>query len=901
MVVQAARINRPAISAFASVALWTLVFPAVALADPLGAGSGAIYMMTPKATYQEGCFPPCMCPIMIEQPVTGTFQLVYNGVDSTGVDTYAVEDVNWTVPFFNPELRITGAGKYSIGSPSPITLMQQRMELDLKVGDNEVAHFDSGWVPLGDLSRLHVVVSMHNQFCFDRVVTIDAVRVPDSRITPYTLAPGATYEYGCCSPSSPCDCLCFGPVPMVGDFALVPLSDNGLFRDFAVVNLQWVVLSPKSTEIIPIRGVGTYRVGGEVAVQHQLSLDLGVGQDGPTHFDSGWIGGGWQFPVIDISVSRTAMDPTACTDTILHVVGEPAVGNVICGGIGGLPCPDGFFCKLSVGECCCDFMGVCAPMPTGCTREWDPVCGCDGRTYGNECEADRAGVTIAYRGECRSACGGIETVVWCAPGEFCKFAIGDCQPNAEPDGVCTPIPQACITLWDPVCGCDGVTYGNECVADMSGVRIAHRGECGQSCSDPTGVGCPPDEFCKLPIGVCDATIDGVCTRMPQGCPDVWMPVCGCDGVTYGNECEADHAGASLKHRGECGPDVCAASRILSDPEPSYCPGMPKNIRIALTPPNSAQAIGVWDSPPLGWIVTNRISHGGAYDPVNRKVKWGPFFPPFPAELSYEVIPTAAAIDLPACFSGMISVDGTDHPICGEECVTVFCCPRMEADEPQAACNLCPVGDCSSCGGGTCQDGQVTLCEVIGYACSWMRGCNDDLSGMTRAAFVWRSGECYCWDDGRQKWMPTSCPAPDSGCCPAGTPDPSGGSAAVEVFTSVIEVPSTLSAVRDRAVRAWNVPVAIEAPSGTSAAALEVHVPAGCVVTTISDDGAWDAAHRKIKWGPFFDDLSRTVMFQVRPAVELEGGKTRVLRGGPRSIGLSGTVSFDGVNHPLTVR
>ena len=173
--------------------------------------------------------------------------------------------------------------------------------------------------------------------------------------------------------------------------------------------------------------------------------------------------------------------------------------------------------------------------------------------------------------------------------------------------------------------------------------------------------------------------------------------------------------------------------------------------------------------------------------------------------------------------------------------------------------------------------------------------------MTRAAYIWRSGECYCWDDGQQKWMPTSCPAPDSECCPAGTPGSSGGSAAVEVSTSVIEVPSTLSAVRDKAVRAWNVPVTIEAPSGTAAMALEVQVPAGWMVTTISDDGAWDAAHRKIKWGPFFDDLSRTMTFQVRPAVESGGGKMRSLRGGLRSIGLSGTVSFDGVNHAITVR
>jgi hypothetical protein len=750
MAVQTARINRPAISAFASVALWTLVFPAVALADPLGVDGGAIFMMAPAAQYQEGCFPPCMCPIMVEQPVTGTVKLVYKGLDGTGVNSYAVEDVNWTVPFFDPPLRITGSGKYSIGSPSPITLMQQRMELNLKVGDNDVAHFDSGWVPLGDMSRLSITVSMHNQFCFDHVVTIDAVRVPDSRITPYTLAPGATYEYGCCPRFSPCDCLCFGPVPMVGDFALVPLSDNSLFRDFAVVNLKWVVLSATSNEIIPIHGVGTFRVGGEVAVQHQLSLDLFVGTDPITHFDSGWIGGGGDFPVIDISLSRTAMDPTACTDTILHVVANPVVGNAICGGIGGLPCPDGFFCKLAVGECCCDFMGFCAPSPGACPAVWIPVCGCDGRTYGNECEADRAGVSIA-------------------------------------------------------------------------------------------------------------------------------------------------------HPGECGPELCAASRILSDPQLSYCPGVPKKIRIALTPPNSAQALGVEDSPPPGWIVTNNISNGGAYDPINKKVKWGPLFPPFPPELFYEVIPTATSAIPSACFGGAISVDGDSHPICGDQCIAPSCCPLMEADTPQAMCNACPVGDCGSCGTGSCEDGQVTLCEVIGYACSWMRGCNDDLSGMTRAAFVWRSGECYCWDDGQHAWLPTPCPGPDSGCCPSNTSGSIGGSAAVDVSVSVIEVPSTLTAIRDKAVHAWNVPITIEAPSGTAVAALEVQVPAGWVVTTISDDGAWDAAHRKIKWGPFFDDLSRTVMFQIRPALDLEGGKTWVLRGGPRSIGLSGTVSFDGVNYPIAVR
>jgi hypothetical protein len=117
----------------------------------------------------------------------------------------------------------------------------------------------------------------------------------------------------------------------------------------------------------------------------------------------------------------------------------------------------------------------------------------------------------------------------------------------------------------------------------------------------------------------------------------------------------------------------------------------------------------------------------------------------------------------------------------------------------------------------------------------------------------------------------------------------------------MDVPSTISVLRNKFVHSWNIPVTVEPPSGTSAVALEVQLPAGWVVMSISDDGAWDDVHRKIKWGPFFDDLTRTVTFQVRPAVESGGGKTRTLRGGPRLRGVSGTVSFDGVNHAIEVR
>ena len=64
----------------------------------------------------------------------------------------------------------------------------------------------------------------------------------------------------------------------------------------------------------------------------------------------------------------------------------------------------------------------------------------------------------------------------CAPGEFCLFDAGTCDDPAR-QGVCAMRPDACAEIYEPVCGCNGQTYGNTCEANRAGVAIDHDGEC----------------------------------------------------------------------------------------------------------------------------------------------------------------------------------------------------------------------------------------------------------------------------------------------------------------------------------------------------------------------------------------------------------------------------------------
>lgn len=140
----------------------------------------------------------------------------------------------------------------------------------------------------------------------------------------------------------------------------------------------------------------------------------------------------------------------------------------------------------------------------------------------------------------------------------------------HPDEPAPADPDDCPQPGD-VCGEDGVTYESRCDASRAHVRVDYAGPCAPPCAQHNE--CAIYEQCSA-AGRCEEI----------SCDTLYAPVCGVDGNTYSNACDAGAHHVAVDYDGECAPacnvdadcpaaDLCnAAGRC----EAANCPQLPAN-------------------------------------------------------------------------------------------------------------------------------------------------------------------------------------------------------------------------------------------------------------------------------------------------------------------------------------
>ncbi len=123
----------------------------------------ASYVLTPDSRYEEGCFAPCMCPILLADGTKGGFTLSFKEFHAPFI-VYDVQDLTWSVPVLGKTF--TGSGRYLIGWKG---YAQQQLQVDLSENGALPVRFDSGLVPVtAPFPFIDVAISEHGFFCYDK-------------------------------------------------------------------------------------------------------------------------------------------------------------------------------------------------------------------------------------------------------------------------------------------------------------------------------------------------------------------------------------------------------------------------------------------------------------------------------------------------------------------------------------------------------------------------------------------------------------------------------------------------------------------------------------------------------------------------------------------------------------